>query len=245
MQPVLLYYLNLLLCAIVFIELLFRCRKNTTLKVYFLLITASLFVINFYAINGVETRTEFIFVRFVRLVYVAGTVLSLVYLAQRRPPRWLVGLMIFAAVCVTGLRIANYHEINIDAVNNLPNPLFSVGTELFITSIYPRIMMLIFSSATLFIGYYYYRRLMIKLDFNQPHARQLSRWAISLVVPMFLLIIFGILANMKVVNSMLATYLFGVFSCTAVCSLIMRPRFLDTDVSGISEESRSAAMGVR
>lgn len=131
MQPVLLYYANLFLCGMVFLELLFSFRKNPALKVYFLLIVASLFVMNYFAITGIDTRIQFIFARFMRLVYACCTLLALTHLVQPKIPRWLIGLIAFSTLIITGLRIVYYNDINIQALPNIPNHVFSVGAEFY------------------------------------------------------------------------------------------------------------------
>ncbi len=242
MQPVLLYYANLLLCGMVFLELVFTFRKNPMLKVCFLLIVASLFVMNYFAVTGIDTRVQFVFARFMRLVYATCTLLALAHLVQRRIPRWMIVYIAFTAVIITGLRLAFYDQINIQALPDVPNHVFSVGVECYTPKLLPRILILSLAMFSIVIGYYYYRRLLMKLNYDSVNHKHLSRWVIAMVVPFFMLTIFGILGNLKIVDETLSVYLFAIFSCTTVCSLVLRPKFLD---SGMIREiaSRSTVVG--
>lgn len=228
MEPVLLYYINLVLCGIVGLELLITFRKNPVLKIYFLMIVASLFVMNYFAITGIETREAFIFARFMRLVYVAGTLLAIIHIADQKIPGWISALIIFAAVTFTSLRIFYYDQINIKALPNIPNHVFSVGGEFYSPKPGPRYLALALSMVAIGIAYYYYRRLLLKLDMDLPRHKHLSRWIISLVLPFFLLTIFGILGNLQIFDAPLSSYLFALFGCITICSFVFRPRFLDT-----------------
>lgn len=237
MQPVLLYYANLVLCGVVFLELLITFRKNPTLKVYFMLIVASLFVMNFYAIYGITNRGQFIFAKTMRFVYSISTILTLMYLVNLKIPRWFVGLIIFSAVCFTSIRIAYYDEIDIKAFPNIPNHVFSIGSEFYSPKTGWRYLFLSLAFVALIIAYYYYRRLLMKLNVESAHYKHLSRWIISFVIPFFLLAIFGILGNLKIIDEALSSYLFAIFSCTTICSFVLRPRFLD---NGLLREGMEA-----
>jgi hypothetical protein len=228
MEPVLIYYINLALCGIVSLELLVTFRKNPVLKIYFLLIVVSLFVMNYFAITGIETKIAFIFARFMRLVYVAGTLLAIIHIAEQKIPKWIAGLIAFSAVFFTSLRVYYYDQINIKALPNIPNHVFSVGGEFYSPKPGPRYLGLALSMVAIGIAYYYYRRLLMKLDIDLPQHKHLSRWIISLVLPFFLLTIFGILGNLQIFDSTLSSYLFALFGCITICSFVFRPRFLDT-----------------
>lgn len=227
MQPVLFYYINLLLCGIVFLDLVATFKRNPVLKLYFILVIASLFVMNYFAITGIDTRIQFIFAKFMRFVYVCSTLMALIHLVQSKIPRWFYGLVVFAAVAITGMRLIYYDQINIKSLPNSPNHVFSVGAEFYSPIPGPRYLAIALGIVAIIIAYYYYRRLMMKLNIESAHYKYLSRWAMSLVVPFFLLAIFGILGNLRTFDEAISSYLFGVFSCTAICSLIIRPRFLE------------------
>jgi len=242
MQPVLFYYVNLFLCGLVFIELLATIKKNPILKLYLILIIASLFVMNIYAITGIDSRIQFILAKSTRLVYVCSLLLALIYIVQSKIPRWFYWLIGFSAAIITGIRLAYFDEINIKALPNIPNHVFSVGAEFYSPKPGARILVLALGTVAIIIGYYYYRRLLMKLDMDSAHYKQISRWVISLVVPFFLLAIFCILGNLRVFDEAISSYLFAFFSCTIIFSFVLRPRFLDT---GLFRECRieSASIG--
>jgi hypothetical protein len=229
MQPFLLYWANLSLCGLVFLELLVSFRKNPLFKLYLILIIASLFAMNYFALTGVSTRTQFVFVKFARMAYVCGTLLALIHLVHPKIPKWFIGLITFAAVTITTLRIAYYDQINMEAV---ANPVFSVGIEFYSPKPAPRYIALALSFVAIIIAYSYYRRFLMQLNWELVQHKHLSRWVIALVIPFFLLTIFGILGNLRVFNETISSYLFAIFSCTTICSLVLRPRFLDAALSG-------------
>ena len=235
MQPVLFYYVNLFLCGLVFIELLATIKKNPILKLYLILIIASLFVMNIYAITGIDSRIQFILAKSTRLVYVCSLLLALIYIVQSKIPRWFYWLIGFSAAIITGIRLAYFDEINIKALPNIPNHVFSVGAEFYSPKPGARILVLALGTVAIIIGYYYYRRLLMKLDMDSAHYKQISRWVISLVVPFFLLAIFCILGNLRIFDEAISSYLFAFFSCTIIFSFVLRPRFLDT---GLFREGR-------
>ena len=234
MQPVILFYINLLLCGIVFFELLLTYRKNSILKLYFLLIVASLISMNYFAIAGIATRTQFIFAKFMRFTYVCSILLVLIQLVYQKIPRWFIALAVVSAATINGIRLAYFEQINIQALPNTPNHVFSVGSEFYAPISGARYIVLGLAIVAIIIAYYYYRRLLMKLDMDSVYYNQLSRWIISLVAPFFLLVIFGILGNLQMFNETVSSYLFAIFSCASICSFVLRPRFLD---EGLLQES--------
>jgi hypothetical protein len=241
MQPILLYYANLVLCGVMFVELIMTLKKNPALKLYLLLTIASLIAMNYFAVTGVSNRIQFIIAKFVRFVYVSGTLLALTHLVQQKIPRWLIGLIAFGAVITTGVRIFYYDEINMKALSNVPTHVFTVGAELTTPKAGPRFIILGLAIIAIIIAYHYYRRLLMKLDMESAHYKQLSRWIISLVVPFFLLVIFTIMGNLQMFNEAISSYLFAVFSSASVCSFVLRPRFLDKNVPVQSSGMSTAA----
>ena len=241
MHPTLLYYLNLALCGLVCIELLVTFRKNPLLRLYFLLIIASVFMMNYFAVTGVHSRVQLIVVKFSRLVYVCSTLLTLIHFVQPKIPRWVIALIVFSAIAVTGLRLVYFNQINPEALIN--NPVFTVGGEFYSPKPVARYIIIAMSIASIIIGYYYYQRLLMKLNRESVHYKPLLRWIISLVVPFFLLIIFGILGNLRIFNETLSSYLFALFSCTTICSFVFRPRSLGAALDSEFHEPASAVVG--
>jgi len=228
MQPILLFYVNLLLCGIVILELLITLRKKSVLKLYFLVMAASLFTLNFYAVTGISDRVQFMVAKFARMVYVCTILLTLIHLVHRKIPKWIVGFIICSAVLATSARFAFYDQIVIKAAAGSPNHVFTVGAEFISPKTGIRYLILGLSVLTLGIVYNYYRQLLMKLNRESAHYKHMSRWVISLVIPLFLLVIFGILGNLRVFSESLSSYLFAVFSYVTICSFVLRPRFLDS-----------------
>lgn len=236
MQPFLLYWANLLLCVLVFVELVVTFRKSPVFKIYLMLIIASLFAMNYFALNGVDSRVQFIFVKFVRLVYVCSALLALIHLVHPRIPKWFIALVGFSATVVTGLRIVYFDQINMEKQSN---PVFSVGIEFYTPMPGARYLVLTLSITAIVVAYHYYRKLLMKLNYESVYYKHLSRWVIALIIPFFLLTIFGILGNLKVFNETVSSHLFAIFSCTTICSFLLRPRFLDAEASSQLQKPES------
>jgi hypothetical protein len=223
----LLFCANLVLCAIVFLELLFTFRKNSLLKVCLLLIIASLFAMNYYAWMGVTTRFHFMVSRSMRLIYVCSTMLAIVYLVSPKIPKWVIWLLVVSVTVVTSLRIFYYDQIDIETMSQLPNQVFSVGAEFYSPKLFIRYTIFGLAIVATIIAFYYYRQFLITINWESPHYKQLLWWIISLVVPFFLLTIFGMLGSLGIFNLRFSAVLFSLFSCIIILSILLRPRFLN------------------
>ena len=124
MEPKLFYYLNLALCGVVFLELLYSFRKNPTLKTYFLLIIASLFVMNLFCITGVATRVDILVVKTARTIYACFTVLAIIQVVNQKTPWWTIALAIFTFLFITGLRLAYFQQIDINRFREVKTRYF-------------------------------------------------------------------------------------------------------------------------
>jgi glucan phosphoethanolaminetransferase (alkaline phosphatase superfamily) len=236
MDPRLLFYPNLVLCVAVLFELLFRFRKNSLLKVCFLLIIISLFAMNYFACTGVTTRFHVIVVKSMRLVYVCSTMLAIIHLVSPKIPRWFIGLIVFSVSIVIGIRILYYDQIDIERLSHLPNQVFTVGRELYTPQPVVRYTILGLAMVAIVIAFYYYRLFLMRINRESPHYKHVTRWIISFVVPFFLLAIFGILGNLGLLSQDSSSYLFSFFSCAIIFSILLRPGFLNT--RSYSEVSR-------
>lgn len=222
------FYASLLLCAFAFIEVLYNFRKNTLLKVCFLLIISSLFVMNYFSFVDVSSRLEVMLVKTVRLVYVCSTMLCIVHLVTTKIPNWLIILTSLSCFLIVGLRIYNFNQIDIES-QQLSNQVFSVGTEFRTPNLFARFVIFTLAFTAMTITFYYYRKFLIKIDRESAYYRQISRWIICMVTPFFLLTIFGVLGNLSLIQKTASPYLFLVFSCTVICSILLRPRVLNTN----------------
>ena len=228
MEPRLFYYVNLVLCVIVFLEVLFTFRKNPLLKAYFLLIIASLFAMNFFACTGVTTRFQFIVAILMRMVYVCSTILTIIHLVSAKTPRWFIWLVVFSIPTLIGLRIYYYNEIDIEKLSQLPNHAFSVGAEFYTPHPAGRYLVFTLAITAIVITWYYYRLFLMRIDRESPYYRHLTRWIVSMVIPFFLLTIFGILGNLGMFSQTVSSYLFSCFNCIILFSFLLRPRVLNT-----------------
>ena len=224
-KPLLLVYL--VLCVVVFFDVLFRVKKNPLFKVCLILIVASLFVMNYFSYVNVDNRIQFILVKAARLIYACCTMLAIVYLVTPRIPWWIISITAFAIFVTTGLRIFYYDEIAIERQAEMPNQVFSVGAELYHPI--PVIRYLIFLTAAVSVGFTFfsYRRFFLQLGKEKIHRKHISGWIISLAVPLFLLLIFGVLGALGFYDEVLSPYLFSFFSCVAILSILFRPSFLN------------------
>jgi uncharacterized membrane protein YfcA len=228
MEPRLFFYVNLVLSAIVFLEVLFTFRKNSFLKVYFLLIIGSLFAMNYFACTGVTTRLRFIVAISMRIVYVVSTILAIIHLVNAKIPRWFILLIVFSVPIMIGTRVYYYDQIDIEKLSQLPNPVFSVGSELYTPKLGARYTIFALAITAIIITYYYYRQFLMRINRESPYYKQITRWIISLVIPFFLLTIFSILGNLGMFSQMVSSYLFSFFNCIILFSFLLRPRIMNT-----------------
>jgi len=224
----LLFITYLVLSAIVFLEVLITIRKSSLLKSYFLLILFSLFVMNYYSYVDISTRLEFVLVRVMRLVYVCSTMLIIVHLVTPKIPGWIIGVTVFSAIFLTGLRIFYFNEIIIESTGSNSSPVFYVGPEFNLPVPFARYLALILAGLGAAITFYYYRQFFMKMNREEIYYKHLSRWIISMVLPFFLLVIFGILGTLDILQRSLSPYLFSVFSCIIIFSILFRPKFLNS-----------------
>lgn len=225
------FYACLLLCVTAFLEVLYNFRKNSLLKVCFLLIIASLFVMNYFSFVTVSSRLQVVLVKTVRLVYVCSTMLCVVHLVTTQIPRWLIILTSLSCFLIVGLRIYYFNQIDIES-QRLSNQVFSVGTEFQTPHLFARYVIFTLATIALSITFYYYRIFLIKINRESAYYKRISRWVMCLVTPFFLLTIFGVLGNLNLIQKTTSPYLFLVFSCTILFSILLRPRVLNTSLYG-------------
>jgi hypothetical protein len=227
MDPQLLFLANQVLCVIVFLELLINFRKNSLLKACLLLIIVSLFAMNYYAYAGVFSRFHFLLVKLARTVYVASTMLTIIYLVSPKIPRWVKWLVICATIVAFGFRIINYNKIDIESISQLPNQVFSVGAEFYSPINYVRYTLYALTLVATFTAFYYYRRFLTTFNWESPHHKHLLWWIISLVVPFFMLTIFGVMGSLGLFNQRFSSVLFSLFCFIIIFSILFRPKFLN------------------
>lgn len=223
-----LFYVYLVLCVTVFLEVLLNFRKNTFLKTCFLLIISSLFVMNYFAYTGVESRVQFVVTKSMRVIYVCSTMLAIVHLVSPKIPRWVIAIIVPSAIFAIGLRIFLFNQINLQNQPLQANQVFSVGAEFNSPHLVARYLVFALVIVAMAITFYYYRLLLMRINRESVHYKPLIRWIIAMVVPFFLLTIFGVLGTLNVLPESVSFYLFSFFSCTIIFSILARPRFLNT-----------------
>ena len=221
-----LFYVNLVLCVITFLEVLFTIRKNALIKTCFLLIISSLFVMNFYSFITVTNRFQFILVKCMRITYVCSTMLAVIHLVTPKIPTWIVGITIFSICFLIGLRLYYFDQIVIDSQAPVSTQVFAVGHEF---QSPPAARFIVFALVILVTGiiYYYYRQFLFKMNRENIHYRHFCRFIIAMVLPFFLLVIFGMLGNFSVLEPGITPYLFSVFSFIIIFSILYRPKLLN------------------
>ena len=222
------FYAYLVLCVAVFLEVLIDFRRNMFLKSCFLLIIFSLFVMNFFAYSPIESRMQFLFLRIVRILYVCFTMFAVIYMVKPKIPLALILFVAGSAAFAIGLRIYNFHDIDIESQMKDSNQVFSMGKEFYSPLLFGRYLILILTITAIGITYHYYRSFLMKM----------ARWIISMVLPFFLLTIFGILGNLNILQEGMSPYLFSFFSCITIFSILLRPRFIDRRSDIIYQRSR-------
>lgn len=221
------FYACLLLCIIAFIDVLISVKQNRSLKVCLLLIIISLFVMNYFSFVTVANRLQLVLVKTMRLVYATSTMLLMINLVTPKIPKWIITFTTLSAIFLVGLRIFYFHEIDIESQVSHSSQVFSVGPELYNPSMILRYSVFTLASIVVGITFHYYRRFFVSMNREDLHYRPLSRWIISIVMPFFLLIIFGILGLLNIFPDDASPYLFAIFSCTIVFSILLRPKFLN------------------
>lgn len=227
-----LFYFYQVLCVIVFFEVLFNIRKNSLLKICFLLMISSLFVMNYFSCVSVVSRLQFVLIKTMRIVYIGSTMLAIIRMVTPKIPNWIIVFISLSVFFLAGLRIFYFNEIDIESQSVLSNQVFSVGQEFYNPVPILRYTVLCLVAAAAGLTFFYYRQFFIRMNKENTHYLQLSRWIISMVVPFFLLIIFGVLGFMNVFHKSISPLLFSFFSCIIILSILFRPKFLNNPQIG-------------
>ncbi len=229
-----LYYACLVLCLIIFFEVLINIRKNSLLKVSFLVIIACLFVMNYFSYNDVTERYQVILIKTTRGLYLSAVLLTIIHLVSTKIPRWIVWLSVGAMSALVASRIYLYHAIDLEQQLSNSNQIFSSKGEFYST----QYLMLVFLFALLgtvaAITIYYYVRFIRKPLQENKYYRQLSLWIVFIIIPYLLLILYGMLWILNIVRETPATYLFSFFSLTTLLAILFRPKFLNNAQSTLA-----------
>lgn len=222
-----LYYSCLVLCVIIFFEVLFNIRKNSLLKISFLVIITCLFVMNYFSYNEVTGRAQLILVKSCRGIYVSAVLITIIHLISKKIPRWIIGLCIGSVLFVIGVRVYNYNLIDFEKQVNDINLVFSSGQEFSAPLYFVRTMVFLIITTVCGITSYYYYRFLKKPHKGNIYYRQLSTWIAFVIAPYLLLTLFGLLWLVNIVRDTPSTYLFSFFSLSTLLAILFRPKFLN------------------
>lgn len=224
----LLFYVYLLLCAITFLDVLVRFKQKGLLKTCLLLIIVSLFIMNYFAYAGIKNQVQFMLVRFTRALYVCSTMLAVVRLATPKIPRWIIAFSVAGFSFAIGVRLFYFKQIDIKNHALLSNQVFSIGTEFYTPNYLVRCVIFALVIIIVSITYHYYHLFLVKLDMESPNSKKLARWVMCMVIPFFLLAIFGVLGNLNFFGATTSFYLFSFFSWIIAFSILLRPALINT-----------------
>ena len=160
--------------------------------------------------------------------------LAIIHLVTPKIPRWIIGMTTISIFFLIGMRIFYFKEIAIKSPATFSGQVFSVGPEFNNPIPIVRYPAFILAALVAAITFYYYRLFFLKINREDVYYRQLSLWIISMVVPFFLLVIFAGLGILDVFQESMSPYLFSIFSCTIIFSILFRPKFLNT-VSNLND----------
>ncbi|RYF93111.1 MAG: hypothetical protein EOO00_06565, partial [Chitinophagaceae bacterium] len=229
-----LYYACLVLCLIIFFEVLINIRKNSLLKVSFLVIIACLFVMNYFSYNDVTERYQVILIKTTRGLYLSAVLLTIIHLVSTKIPRWIVWLSVGAMTALVASRIYLYHAIDLEQQLSNSNQIFSSKGEFYSTQYSMLVFLFALLGTVASITIYYYVRFTRKPLQENKYYRQLSLWIVFIIIPYLLLILYGMLWILNIVRETPATYLFSFFSLTTLLAILFRPKFLNNAQSTLA-----------
>lgn len=229
-----LFYSFLILCIIVFIEVLVNIRKNSLLKILFLLIISSLFVMNYFAYNDITSRTQLVLVKSMRIVYLCSALIAIIHLLSPKIPKWVIILCACSVSFMVGIRLYYFSQINIERQLLGDSLVFSVANEFYSQLIVARIILLCVLIIAAGLTVYYYRHFLNNSNKDNIYYKRLSFWILSQIIPFLVLVGFGILLIARIFYAPLSPYLFSFFSCTIILSILFRPKFLNYAQVGLA-----------
>jgi hypothetical protein len=221
------FLLCIVLCVIALFDVLLSMRKNSLLKICVLLIIASLFVMNYFSYLDNVNRLQVALIKCARVVYACGTILIVIQHVTPKIPKWIIGIITLSVVFLIGLRIFYFDRLAVDSNSPFASQIFTVGPEL--SSPIPLARNLVYGVVVFFtlLTFYFYRKFFMVIKLDDDNYKVTRRWIISLVIPFFLLVVFGILGSLRLYEQSLSAFLFSLFSFIAIFAILFRPRLLN------------------
>ena len=224
-----LFYSYLVICLIVFFDVLINVKKKSLLKICFLLIIAGLFVMNYFSYTEIMSRSQFVLVKSMRYLYLSSTILLIIHISSSKISRWIISLMLISFIILIGMRLFYFNEIDLLHHQSENNLVFSIAYEFYKPLPVFRFALLGILGLVLAILLYYCSIIFKKSYTNNMYYNQLCRWVIFFITPSFLLILFGIFSLLNIFNhSFPSGYIFSLFSLLIVISILFRPKFLNS-----------------
>jgi hypothetical protein len=224
----LLFLVYIVLCIIAFFDVFFTMRKNSLLKFCILLIIFSLFFMNYFSYLDTLNRFQILLAKCMRIVYVCGTMLIIIQRVTPKIPKWIFGIVTFSVIFLVGVRVFYYDRISLVTKSQYASQIFAVGPELNSPVPFARYIAYALVAFVTFLTFYFYRRLFMSVGIDDIINKVVSRWILSMVIPFYLLVIFGILGSLQMYEQSASAYLFSIFSFLVIFSILFRPKILNT-----------------
>jgi hypothetical protein len=183
---------------------------------------------NYFSYMDNVTRWHVLMIKCARVAYACGTVLIVIQHVTPKIPKWIIGTVVFSVIFLIGVRIFYFNRLVLDAKSPFATQIFDVGPEL--SSPVPFARYAVYALVVFFtlLTFYFYRKFFTDINLDDDNYKLIGRWIMSLVIPFFLLVIFGVLGSLGLYEQSISTFLFSSFSFIAISAILFRPRVLNT-----------------
>ena len=222
------FLICIVLCIITLLDVLLSMRKNSLLKICMLLIITSLLLMNYFSYLDNLNRLQVLMIKCVRVAYACGTILIVIQHATPKIPKWIIGVVSFSVIFLIGLRIFYFDRLLVNQKSPFASQIFDVGPELSTPVPFARYSVYALVVFFTFLTFYFYRKFFMRISLDDNNYKVIGRWIMTLVIPFFLLVIFGILGSLGLYEQSVSTLLFSTFSFIAISAILFRPRVLNT-----------------
>ena len=183
---------------------------------------------NYFSYLDNLNRLQVLMIKCVRVAYACGTILIVIQHATPKIPKWIIGVVSFSAIFLIGLRIFYFDRLLVNQKSPFASQVFDVGPELSTPVPFVRYSVYALVVFFTFLTFYFYRKFFMRISLDDNNYKLVGRWIMTLVIPFFLLVIFGILGSLGLYEESISTLLFLMFSFVAISAILFRPRVLNT-----------------